>query len=341
MKRPLITIGIPIYNVEKYVEEALLSALNQSYPNIEILVVDDRGKDSSMQLVRNLSQNHPRGKEIKIFTHTENQGLSCARNTIIEHAEGEYLYFMDSDDYITTDCIEIMYNVMQTTPADLVEASYDMISQDGLQTLEICKHKKSYQQDEECLYNYRYRYSLSNEEALTLSAWNKLLRLSFLKENQIQFIPHTYYEDRPFTLLLSLKGKSCHLLPDITYHYRQRKDSIMHSGIEKYSKKEIQDFVYQANWRKNAAFQHKKEKYAELIIQEVMTEALYPAHYYLKRKQYIEVDEIRPYIQQLISYPYSIGDYKYFNKYKRYHIKYWFFSKLPYCLQAYYLKRLK
>ena len=100
MNSPLVSIGIPVYNVEPYIEKCLLSVLNQTYQNLEILIVDDLGTDKSMDVVAGLQQSHPFGNCIKIIRHPENRGLGEARNTVIENAEGKYLYFVDSDDVI-------------------------------------------------------------------------------------------------------------------------------------------------------------------------------------------------------------------------------------------------
>jgi glycosyltransferase involved in cell wall biosynthesis len=108
-----VTLSMPVYNVEKYMERALLSALNQTFESIEYLIVDDKGTDNSMAIVRRIIANHPRGKDVRIIDHGVNQGLGAARNSAIKEAKGEYLYCMDSDDEITKDCIEILYNKMR------------------------------------------------------------------------------------------------------------------------------------------------------------------------------------------------------------------------------------
>jgi glycosyltransferase involved in cell wall biosynthesis len=101
---------MPIYNVEQYIERALLSALNQTYQNLEILIVDDLGHDNSMDIVYQLKSTHPRGNCIRIITHKKNLGLGGTRNTAIESAQGKYLYFMDSDDAIALKLYIILFH---------------------------------------------------------------------------------------------------------------------------------------------------------------------------------------------------------------------------------------
>ena len=122
-QQPLVTIGIPVYNVEPYVEKCLLSVLNQTYQQLEILVVDDLGTDRSMQLVEQLQQSHPSGQKIRIVTHTCNKGLGEARNSAIDEAKGKYLCFVDSDDYIEPQTIELLVKEAEANEADAVFAS--------------------------------------------------------------------------------------------------------------------------------------------------------------------------------------------------------------------------
>ena len=88
-----ITIAIPVYNVEKYVENSILSALNQTYDDIEFLIIDDKGSDASMEIVKRIQSTHPRGNSIRIIDHGVNRGLATARNTAIDNAKGDFLFF--------------------------------------------------------------------------------------------------------------------------------------------------------------------------------------------------------------------------------------------------------
>ena len=122
-----ITIGLPIYNKEKYIALTLETALAQTYQSIEFLVLDDRGTDGSMDIVREYQQTHPRGKDIRIVSQPHNMGIGEARNRILEEARGKYLFFLDADDRITSDTIEILVNAAKEYDAQVVMASYDKI----------------------------------------------------------------------------------------------------------------------------------------------------------------------------------------------------------------------
>ena len=103
----LISIIIPIYNVEKYMEKCLNSVVNQTYNNIEIILIDDGSKDKSREICDNYAKKDNRIKVV----HKENNGVSSARNTGIDMSKGKYITFIDSDDYIDTDYIETLYKI--------------------------------------------------------------------------------------------------------------------------------------------------------------------------------------------------------------------------------------
>lgn len=212
MNNPLITIAMPVYNVERYVERALLSALNQTYDNIEILVVDDKGPDGSMDIVRSLIDNHSRGDKVRIIDHKVNLGLGATRNSAIREAHGEYLFFMDSDDYITPDCIEKLYSAMKKADADMAVGSFMHVSvNDGTSFSHRCSDliisgKDAYSQ----FYLSRFYY---------VQTWNKLYRLDLLRSNEIYCIPSNTNEDIFFSFQLFPVIHKIILLSEITYFY--------------------------------------------------------------------------------------------------------------------------
>ncbi len=213
---PLITISIPVYNVEKYVEKSLSSALNQTYDNLEILVIDDKGTDNSMDVIRRIIATHSRGNAVKIIDHGKNQGLGATRNTSIDNARGEYLFFMDSDDEITEDCIATLYSAMQETPVDFVAGSIDEVDDNG-------KLKKSRIYENHTFHSkfefHKYQFARNHKKKLHVMLWNKLYDLSFLRKNNLKCIPYQKNEDEVFSFQLYLKLNSCKLISANTYLY--------------------------------------------------------------------------------------------------------------------------
>lgn len=226
---------MPIYNVAPYVERALLSALNQTFESIEFLIVDDRGTDNSMEIVRKIVAEHPRGKDVRIIEHPHNIGLGATRNTAIDNAQGEYLFFMDSDDEITPDCIEVLYKAMMEEPVDFVAGSYDRIIGENIK--EGCYYERRLIRDTIPEYIYRDR------KVISATTWNKLYSLSFLRENKIYCYPHHINEDSIFFHLMVSKCHSCLLIPQKTYFYCYRTNSIETNRSRGYSKRNAEELV--------------------------------------------------------------------------------------------------
>jgi glycosyltransferase involved in cell wall biosynthesis len=117
--KPLISIVVPVYNVEKYIHECLESILNQSYKNIEVIIVNDGTLDNSIAKIEDLLKD----KRTRLISQV-NQGLSAARNTGIKAALGEYISFIDSDDKVKSSFIETLYDKANETNADIVRGSF-------------------------------------------------------------------------------------------------------------------------------------------------------------------------------------------------------------------------
>lgn len=221
MSQYKVTIAIPVYNVAPYVERSLLSALSQSFQNIEFLIIDDRGTDNSMEIVRQIVSTHPRGKDVRIIDHRINRGVGQARNTAIEQAQGEYLYFMDSDDEIMPDCIQALYDAMTETPVDFIAASHIFIRDNQPIRESVLPNR---------ILNGTYelwQYQTSTEQPISIVTWNKLYKLKFLKKKHIQCAPHHRNEDEIFTTQVWCEARSCRLLSNITYKYRLISTSTM------------------------------------------------------------------------------------------------------------------
>ena len=116
-----VTICVPVYNVEKYIERCCKSLFEQTYSNIEYIFVDDRSPDNSIKVVENILQGYPKRKNaVKLIEHSVNKGLAATRNTGIDAASGEYILFVDSDDYLDHNAVELLMNKVEATHADVV-----------------------------------------------------------------------------------------------------------------------------------------------------------------------------------------------------------------------------
>jgi Glycosyltransferases involved in cell wall biogenesis len=209
---------MPIYNSAPYIKRALLSALNQDYNSIEFLLVDDKGQDDSLRIVHEIIRSHPRGKDVRIVEHPNNIGPGGVRNTGIDNAMGEYIFFMDSDDEITPDCIDTLYMAMMETQVDFVAASTEYVNQDrvvvaGNRFLEYADQVVKGGEDAVAgaWFTGHLRFGIP--------VWNKLYRLAFLKNYCVRCVSDHLNEDTFFTFQVVLNARSCRLLSRKTYRY--------------------------------------------------------------------------------------------------------------------------
>ena len=228
MNGPLVSIGIPVYNVEPYIEKCLLSVLNQTYENIEILVVDDLGTDNSMQIVADLQSSHPLGHRIKVIKHRENKGLGEARNTAIDIASGKYIFFIDSDDFIEANTIEVLLKEAEDNNTDIVMASSRKIVYGTNEEKPTFTYKrKEVLVGKDVFANYLCQ---DLRWHIGINAWNNLFKLDFLHQHNLRFAARKD-EDALFLSDFYSEVERAVLLPNITYNYVLRPDSIMGNQI--------------------------------------------------------------------------------------------------------------
>lgn len=207
----LVTVVIPIYNTEEYLSKCLKSVLNQSYKNIEVILVDDGSTDNSPILCDDYSKYDRRIKVI----HKPNAGLSAARNSGIESATGKYICFIDSDDYIEKNMIEEMILQIENYHADVCECGFFIHNKDNT----IIDYSL-------LIKNLKYlnnRFDLLNEyttAGLTIAAWNKLYKTNLLKH--IKFTNECFKEDTDLIFRLCDKEASFTQVNKPLYHYIKR-----------------------------------------------------------------------------------------------------------------------
>lgn len=208
----LISIIIPAYNVELYIEECLLSIIKQTYKNIEIIVIDDGSTDKTSKLLDNISLKDDRICVI----HKKNEGVSIARNTGIELSKGDYLVFVDADDYLAPDYIEYMIELVKNTKA------------------EFCISKYCYTKNEEKQIEQESIEILQAEEATALllspvvivGCWNKIFKKSLLEDYNIRFLPTLFYgEGLTFITTVAQLSNAVGVGNRKVYYYRRNNES--------------------------------------------------------------------------------------------------------------------
>lgn len=216
-----VTIGIPVYNVKDRIRVTLESALNQTFESIEFLLCDDCGTDGSIDIIKEYQQSHPRGKDIRIVHQPHNMGIGAARNRLIDEARGRFLFFLDADDTIHKESIELLHGAAEQHKADLVYGSrrhsYLGDGETGA-AIYMNPYKVFTTCDEYAWYAYHERMQVQN--------WNYLILVDILRRNHLRVaeVGHGYGEDYTFTVDLPTYVSRVVLLPDITYEYYIEED---------------------------------------------------------------------------------------------------------------------
>ena len=228
-----VSIIIPVYNVEDYIEDCLRSVIRQVYSgNIECIIVDDCGTDNSIALAEGVIASYKGPIQFKILHHQHNRGLSAARNTGMDVALGDYVFFLDSDDELTDDGIATLTKPLETERYDVVLgfvayrqvlSANHIVGTNGPQELNI--KKDILLRPPKILQSYKKQWAVV--------AWNRLYRTEFIKRNHLSFKEGLLYEDNLWSFQIACLAQSLYIVSHTTYIHKIREGSIMTLGTRK------------------------------------------------------------------------------------------------------------
>jgi len=220
-----VSIIIPVYNVALYIERCLKSVMNQTYcGDIECILVNDASSDDSIAIAENLIADYKGPIQFKILNHEQNRGLSATRNTGIEASTGDYLYFFDSDDEITPDCIEkLVRPILKDPTIEMVEGCYTIITTNEKGSPSECPVSKPHLEytTKETVRNFYFSRSYEN-----ILPWNKLVCKNFLVKNKLYFRDIRVAEDNLWHFHCFQHFGHIYTISDITYKHYIRPNSI-------------------------------------------------------------------------------------------------------------------
>lgn len=222
MQKPLISIIIPVYNVEKYLRECLDSVLNQTLTNFEAICINDGSTDSSQAILDEYAQKDNR---IKIISKI-NGGLSSARNVGINNANGEYITFLDSDDYLTSDALKTCFEKAKCDQLDILVFCAKSFCENGISSSYGKQYTLCPSQLTEVMTGSEFLIKSLTYNNHIGTAPIKLFRTDFLKENNLRFIEGILHEDEPFYYEAILLAKRVTKIQNQFYCRRYRSDSI-------------------------------------------------------------------------------------------------------------------
>ena len=217
MEKSLISIIVPVYNVEQYVKCCVESIIQQTYKNLEIILVNDGSTDNSGYICDDLAKNDNRLRVI----HQENKGLSAARNSGVSIAKGKYIGFVDSDDYINVRMYEKLYVAIEKYNADIAYCNHMEV--DHLKSADIYNKQNG----------NSYLYSQIEFQTKMLNhtvhdfVWNRLYSREIIKD----FLPVKICEDTCFTLQCAFDVKKIVYVDEVLYYYYKRPDSLAGYGL--------------------------------------------------------------------------------------------------------------
>lgn len=211
-----ISVIVPVYNVEKYLEKCLKSLVNQTLDDIEVLVINDGSPDNSQKIIDNFVKKYP--NKVRSFI-TENGGQGSARNFGINKAKGEYIMYVDSDDYVEASMALTMYNKAKEEDSDIVVCGNYVVDED----YKIIK-------TESC-----YAYSDKDNALLNIlfgkmAVWNKIYKKELILDKKIEFRSRVWYEDVDFTMKAFFNAKKISFVDEAFYDYLLREGSTMNNN---------------------------------------------------------------------------------------------------------------
>lgn len=257
-----LSVVIPVYNGESYIKHCIESIQNQSLKDIQTVIIDDGSTDKTTKIIRQYIEQN---KNIQLIQQTKNEGPGVARNLGIKHSRGEYIAFLDVDDWMDMDGYLEMTNTLDASGSDI-----------GICNI-YTEYGDIYQS--EIRYQYRHNNTISGKFALHLLSkvealdsyisprvGNKIFRNDFIKKNKLFFPAQSVWEDDLFTFLAFYYAKKVDIIPSVGEHYFQRRFSIMHSFSRNYVDSLIATFIQLKKILKSEKniFQCEREYYAFL-----------------------------------------------------------------------------
>lgn len=321
--KPLISVIIPVYNVEKYLDQCLSSVIEQSFNNIEILCINDCSTDSSLKILEKFSAKDPR---IKIINNQQNLKAGLSRNIGIKEAKGEYIHFLDSDDWLEDNAYKKLAECINRNPnIDVIRFRYIQhnlprkTSEEEVFPNRVCLNKiTNIYKEPCCVQNW------------ATNPWCKLHNTKFIQNNNLFFNDYCCMEDTQQALKVILKANEVYFLDDVLINYRlNREDSIMSKHLDN-----ITYLIKDMHWLNSTVSELEQLTKIEILnyFYRIFIPYIFDAYYsnkinYSKLQETLEkaIDsEIikegfandSKYLYQLYEYSKKSSAYKFFIKYK-------------------------
>lgn len=337
-----ISVGIPVYNVGKYIRKCILSVLNQTFDgSLEIIVIDDQSPDNSIDIVKELKGTHSRGDRIRILDQPKNMGCWAARNRILQEAKGKYIFLLDADDYIVPNALETLYAYAEKHEADAVYGSVVSVNEKG-------EHTTFSQGDMKLPFKV-----LIGKDQLALFAnqnthptlynfiWNVLLRNNFIKNNNLQFKETRFADDILFETDMQPLIERAVLLPDETYYYVLREGSLSNFQKRQHiDRDEIEQYIKVYTYIKNQVRELKDKPYFETRCVKVMKYMFFIICGAIHNHDKITPKLTESMIRNAMKHPIGLSELLNFKRFKAINIGFWLIGAMPPMLSVWIIKSI-
>ncbi|WP_368646135.1 glycosyltransferase family 2 protein [Alkalibacterium putridalgicola] len=236
MTKPLVSIIVPTYNVERYVEECIDALLAQTYPNTEIIVLDDASTDATVYLLKQYTE------EIILIENEKNEGQGARRNQGLQIASGKYIYFMDADDWLEKEALKECVELAEKTSAELVRFNGLAFYQDDQSAVNENNYDFSQTLENNRLYTGEEAL-LKNRKAFTPSPCLYLVKKDLIDQNNLSFIEGVLHEDEYFTTVLFANTQRLIYLNKNYYHRRYRTASTMTEQTKQHKLRSFNSYI--------------------------------------------------------------------------------------------------
>lgn len=280
ISKPRVSVIIPVYNTEAYVEEAIRSIMNQTLRDIEIIIIDDGSTDNSLTLIKKLAV-----EDNRIAYHSQaNQGQSVARNVGIEKARGEYIYFMDSDDFLEEEALECCNERIKRNKLDFLLFNANILNED--KKFKISFDYKSPVLSESSIYSgTSMLFTLLNQKTYRCSPCIHFISLKTLQSINLKYFPGIIHEDELFSALLYLQSQRIGYINRTFFHRRIRANSVM---TKNYTMKNVDSYLVVAeqliHFAKNKDNQSKK--LVHMLVRYILGPNIYKANVFSTRVRF-------------------------------------------------------
>ncbi|SDL39929.1 glycosyltransferase family 2 protein [Pedobacter antarcticus] len=232
--KPVVSIVVPIYRVEPFIEKCVHSLLNQTYQNIEFIFVNDDSPDNSMMLLRQIIEKYPqRQDQVRIFEHKMNKGLPAARNTGLSAAQGDYIFHCDSDDWVNSNMIEDMISIAIKENSDIVYSDWFLTFEEK----ERYMTQPSFSSADICIRGIL-------EGSMKYNVWNKLIRKRIYHDNEISFPEGNGMGEDMTIIKLFCHADRVSYISKAYYHYMQTNPNAFTKGFSEQHLKEVRFNMY-------------------------------------------------------------------------------------------------